>query len=301
MIFKNFYQFFRERQIYSVDLKRLYPNTYKVFERMVQNQEIRNAFLFYGPQGVGKIDFALHFAKSFLCGLMPPCGFCSECVYESHPDILIVRKSADDERLKVESVRSAIDFALVPPYSSRKFIIIQDAHLMTQQGYSALLKALEESKPYTTYILTASKIELIPSTIVSRCVKVRFFPNIKELLETKIQEKNFPQDVNEILYNISYFNFSVIEKDEETIRRIWKILSCVINPEDSRAEFIKLINEIREIQEARDILDSLESYLVKNSAKLGSFSVDLWEKIRTARRNLEVFINPKIVLLSLVF
>lgn len=284
-----------------MDVLSLYQDLYQRFSQIVQKQERRGPFIFFGPRGIGKLDFALIFAKSFLCGNMPPCGFCSECVYENHPDILIVRKAEQDERLKAEHVRSAVEFAIVPPYSFHKFIIIQDVELMTQQGYSALLKTLEEAKNYITFILITSKVELIPSTILSRCIMVRFLPKIEDLVSFKLQERGFSDEIRDILNNISYFNFSVMEKPEEKIERIWKMISCIISPLDSAAEYVKLVNEVRDFEEAREILDALESFLGKNSIKLGRFSVELWEKVKSAREKLEIFINPKLVLLSLIF
>lgn len=272
-----------------------------MLEKTVYDQDIKGAYIFFGPQGIGKVDFALFFARSFLCGVIPYCGFCSECRYEVHPDILLVKKGADDERLKAETIRFALDFSLIPPYSFHKFIIIQNAHQMTQQGFSALLKALEESKPYVTFILTTSKPAYIPPTILSRCIKVRLFPKINEFVEMKVRERNFSDEIKKIALNISYFNFSVLEKDEAQIERIWKILRCVVSPDSSKAEYLKLIDEIRESEEAFEILDALESYLVRNSEKLGRSSVELWDKIKSAREKLELFINPKIVLLSLIF
>jgi len=298
---KNFYFPFSWRNFIFMDVLKLYPDLYQRFSQLVQKQDRKGPFIFFGPRGVGKADFALIFAKSFLCGNMPPCGFCSECVYENHPDILIVKKAEQDERLKAEYVRSAVEFATIPPYSFHKFIIIQDAELMTQQGHSALLKTLEEVKNYTTFILITSKLELIPSTILSRCIRVRFLPKIEDLVSVKLQERGFSDEIKDVLKNISYFNFSVIEKSEDRIERIWRIISCIISPLDSVAEYVKLINEVKDFDEAREVLDALESFLSKNYVKLGKFSVELWEKVKSAREKLEIFINPKLVLLSLIF
>lgn len=284
-----------------MDFLKIYPDLYQKFSELVRNQERRGPFIFFGPRGVGKSDFALAFAKSFICGNMLYCGFCSECTYENHPDILVVKKSEQDEKLKAEYIRSAVEFAIVPPYSFHKFIIIQDAELMTQQGFSALLKILEESKGHTTFILITSKIDLIPPTIVSRCIKVRFLPKIDDLVSLRLQSIEISDEIKDILRNISYFNFSVMEKSEEQIEKIWKVINCVVSPLSSPAEYIKFISDVKDFEEVKEILNALEAFLVKNSTKLGKFSVEIWEKVKSAREKLELFINPRIVLLSLIF
>lgn len=283
------------------DFQKIFPHVYRMFERVVQEQEKRPAYLLVGPSGIGKAEFGLFFARSFLCGVMPPCGFCLECQYVEHPDILLVKRGPDDERLKVDAVRSALSFAFVPPYSHHKFIIVKDAHLMTQQGFSALLKALEETKPHSTFILTTSRLELVPSTVISRCIRVRLMPNFDELIEDRIKGKGLSDEMVRVLRNISMFNLPVMEKEEKDIERIWKILSFIVYPDTSVSSFLEAIDEIREPEDARDVLDALESFVVKNSEKLGKFGVDLWEKIKSARQKLELFINPKAVILSLIF
>lgn len=279
--------------------EKVYPDIFRAFEKIVSDQEKKDAYIFFGPKGVGKSEFALLFAKSFLCGTMPNCGFCSQCLYENHPDILIVRKEENDERIKAQTVRESIRFALIPPHTQHKFVIIENAELMTQQGFSALLKAIEESKKFTTFILTTSKIELIPTTIVSRCVKIRFFPNFDLLIDEKIREKEFSESTINIIRNIGYFNPSIINMEQDKIEKIWRAINCIIT--EDKNGFMKIVNEIKDSDEAREILDALESYIAKNTGKLGKTAIEIWEKIKSARAKIELFINPQLVLLSLIF
>ncbi|KKK97474.1 hypothetical protein LCGC14_2652400, partial [marine sediment metagenome] len=63
-----------------------------------------------------------------------------------------------------------------PLEGKRKFYIMDDADTMTIEAANCLLKALEEPPGYVTIILVASNPSLLPSTILSRCQRLRFLP-----------------------------------------------------------------------------------------------------------------------------
>ncbi len=289
----------------------LFPEQFRFFSYIIDKNNISSAYLFWGKEGIGKTSFAVFLARSVLCGIMPPCTFCDSCGYEEHPDILVVRKSQDDERLKVELVREAIRFSHVPPIFGRRFIIISSAHLMTSQGFSSLLKTIEEPKPFSTFILVSEKIDVIPSTIISRCIKVKFTPNkpaLEKLIRRKIKEKfgEFPRELEDVLVAISSEKPSIIDRipSEDELRKLWdmvKLFFVGMSDGKSRLELFEMVQDIaRERDKARLFLDFLEAYVSANMQRFGQKSIFIWNKLKDARRKIELFINPRVVLTELI-
>lgn len=288
--------------------EKLFPENFRFFSEVVRNSSSSRAYIFWGPDGIGKLSFAKFFARSFLCGTMPPCGFCSQCVFEEHPDILVVSRKEGDERLKAEYIREAIRFAKFQPYSFFKFIIFSEAHLMTQQSFSALLKAIEEPKQYVTYILVTSKIDFIPPTILSRCIRVRFFPKdfntfVMEKLKGKFQNENFVS----LVQKIAFANPSIIDMidSEEEFSKIWEMIeSAVAEKPEFKSNFVNLVEYYigQDREKARKFLDVFEVFLLSNAEKFKSSSIIFWEKLKRARIMLDTyFMNPKFVLASIIF
>ncbi len=291
-----------------IDFQRIFPDAFSFFSRVVETQRISHSYIFWGPDGIWKLEFAIFVARSFLCGFMPPCGFCSQCVFDHHPDIFLVKRGEGDERLKVSAVREVLGLARVAPtVSHHKFILFDEAHLMTQQSFSALLKSIEEPKPSTTFFLVTTKLDVIPATILSRCVRVRLFPSdFDAIIEEKMREK-FPgldDSRKEKLISLSFMNPSILDKiSPEDIDKIYEMISFLISSGDkkSRHFFIKYVDEyISDRDTARVFLDALESYILRNFEVLGKFGSELSSKVLSAKRKIELFLNPKVVLLSLI-
>lgn len=147
-------------------------------ERALDSGRLSHALLFTGPNGVGKTALALELAKRLNCiGAGPPCGACLHCrqiTIGSHPDVTIVERPDTRESIAIQQVRELRDAASLRPFQARwKVYIIAGAESLTAQAADALLKTLEEPQPQVTIILTASEVDAVPGTIVSRC---RVFP-----------------------------------------------------------------------------------------------------------------------------
>ena len=68
------------------------------------------------------------------------------------------------------------ELSMKPIEGGRQIVLILEAQLANIESFNSLLKVLEEPPPKTTFILTASSLELVPSTIRSRCQNVKFNP-----------------------------------------------------------------------------------------------------------------------------
>ncbi len=155
----------------------------KLLLKMVDRPMMPHAFLFHGPQGVGKRSFAESFARFITT-------FQTKGSSKDHPDIKKYQLEPPSEMHTISAMRELKEEIKIPPLeASRKVFIIEDAHKMLPTSSNALLKTLEEPASNAVIILLAPSLgELLP-TVVSRCCKIAF-PLLKNDDITQILMKN---------------------------------------------------------------------------------------------------------------
>ncbi|MEK7627551.1 MAG: DNA polymerase III subunit delta' [Patescibacteria group bacterium] len=150
-------------------------------------KNLSHAYLFSGPESIGKMMIAMEFAKFLQCpnaknGRQPfnYCGRCKNCYdmdIKSHPDFTIFPSAAFEENeIKIGQIRDLIRIFSFKNYSAPyKIAIIDNADQMTNEAANALLKTLEEPSDNSILILISSRSESLLPTIVSRCQQIKFF------------------------------------------------------------------------------------------------------------------------------
>jgi len=135
---------------------------------------INHAYLFSGPRGCGKTSSARILARSLNCvnGPTPdPCGVCDSCVAlaPSGPGSIDVIEIDAASHGGVDDARELRERAFYTPVAGRfKIYIIDEAHMVTQQGFNALLKLVEEPPPHLKFIFATTEPEKVIATIRSR-------------------------------------------------------------------------------------------------------------------------------------
>lgn len=146
----------------------------------IQTGRIGHAYMFCGPEGIGRKTMAECFAEALLCssGGVVPCGQCQGCVLlksGTNPDVIHIRKQEGKASVGVEEVRLVQEeISTAPQFGKYKVLIFENAEKMTVQAQNALLKTLEEPPPYIVMILISSNNSQILDTVKSRSVKVDF-------------------------------------------------------------------------------------------------------------------------------
>ncbi len=173
----------------------------ELLTRSLQRERVHHAYLFEGPEGVGKFLAALALAQALVCERREPsgtqaCAACSACERAllregerrpRHPDIAVVarglyepavigRKTPESQEISVDQIRSVVltHAAYGPHEGKARVFIVRGAEELGTSAGNALLKMLEEPLPRTHFVLVTDRPERVLSTLRSRTLSVRF-------------------------------------------------------------------------------------------------------------------------------
>ncbi len=154
--------------------------------RALGSARTHHAYLFTGPEGVGKRLLALTLAKAVNClhsdAELRPCDECRECQSIDagrHPDVVVLTPDTSKARwvIKIEGVRQLVQQVRYKPYQGRRRVgIIDFAETLTEEGANAFLKTLEEPTGESMFVLVSAQPQRLLDTIRSRCQQLRFGP-----------------------------------------------------------------------------------------------------------------------------
>ncbi len=170
----------------------------KTLKHAVVSNKLAHAYLFSGPQGVGKTSCARILAKALNCEKGPtdkPCSVCSPCqeIAEGRSlDVIEIDGASNRGIDEIRTLRENVKFA--PISGKAKIYIIDEVHMLTPEAFNALLKTLEEPPPFVKFIFATTQPQKVLPTILSRCQRFDFvrIPNLKiiaKLKEIALSEK----------------------------------------------------------------------------------------------------------------
>ncbi|MDR1807175.1 MAG: DNA polymerase III subunit gamma and tau [Propionibacteriaceae bacterium] len=142
--------------------------------RALANNRVNHAYLFSGPRGCGKTTSARILARALNCEQGPtpdPCGECDSCreLATGGPgsiDVVEIDAASHGGVDEARDLRERVFFA--PVRSRYKVYIIDEAHMVTPQGFNALLKVVEEPPPHVKFIFATTEPDKVIGTIRSR-------------------------------------------------------------------------------------------------------------------------------------
>ncbi|HEX4693762.1 DNA polymerase III subunit delta' [Sphingomonas sp.] len=164
----------------------------QAFSAALEGGSLHHAWLFAGPEGVGKASFAMRAARRILAGAGQPDDFSirendrTQHLIDagSHPDFKKLERLPKDEKKPDQGLARSITVAQVralehflgvkPTYSDRRVVVIDSADDLERNGANALLKNLEEPPAGTVFLLVSHAPGRLLPTIRSRCRLLRF-------------------------------------------------------------------------------------------------------------------------------
>jgi len=158
----------------------------------ITNSRLHHAYLFSGSHGIGKTSLARLLAKSLSCEQGPilnPCGVCQSCRQIDKGAFVDLIEVDAASRTKVEDTRELLDNVQYAPVVSRyKIYLIDEAHMLSNHSFNALLKTLEEPPEHVKFLLATTEPQKLPATIVSRCVHFALNKISRDSLVNKLTE-----------------------------------------------------------------------------------------------------------------
>src|SRR2546425_1616913 len=169
--------------------------------RALVAQRVRHAYLFTGPEHIGKALLAQRFAQTLLCtgGIdahdapQNPCNVCLSCrkvMHGNHPDVHYISRPFEKQFILIEQVRALqADAARKTLEGRRNIFIIQGMHEMNVQAANCLLKTLEEPEPDVVLLLTTTDPGLLLPTILSRVQQVPMHLLTTTQIKTALEQR----------------------------------------------------------------------------------------------------------------
>lgn len=162
-----------------------------ILRRAVAGDRLAHAYLFEGPDGIGKRLMALALVRAVFCLEGNGCGNCSACRkvdHHNHPDLHILE--AEGASIKIEQIRGIQkELSYRPLEAPVKACLIDGAEKMNPASGNALLKTLEEPTGDALLILLTPRPEAVLSTIRSRCQRLPFARLPREQLQGVLLER----------------------------------------------------------------------------------------------------------------
>ncbi len=218
-----------------------------ILSNSLRKNQLAHAYLFFGPESIGKKRTAFELAKALNClpsGPVEACDDCDSCrkiERELHPDIFLIKPTrstptAREAVIKIDEIRNLQTKLGYLPYEGRtKVAIIDDAEQLNIQAANSFLKTLEEPPDSTILILIVSNIHKLMPTILSRCQTIRFSPlPLSAIKQVLLQQSEIEFDPQELDFRVSRSKGQVKRALEEDI----------LSLAEYRDELIKLIDLI---------------------------------------------------------
>jgi len=263
-----------------------------VITATLKGGRVPNAFLFLGMEGVGKMKTALTLASALNCTEAGPgdgCMTCPSCLKVergTHPDVIHVYPQSESldspqeeniiapqgekgkgEYIKIEQAKELVSaLSFVPFEGKMKVAIIDRAEKMTWSAGNALLKVLEEPPPKTLLILLATRQDALPSTILSRCQRVKFAPlKTEDIVGWLMKHKEIPAEKASLISAMSEGSLGrAAMVDDKFLERRRKIFEQVLHARDRVAKIFDIAKGFKkkDIEEFLRIVEGLLTDLI---------------------------------------
>jgi DNA polymerase-3 subunit gamma/tau len=164
----------------------------RALQGAIISARVAHAYLFSGSRGTGKTSAARLLAKALNCtgrarDSAEPCNKCQSCVEMtagSALDLIEIDAASNRGIDEIRDLREKVNLA--PALGPFKVYIIDEAHMLTEPAFNALLKTLEEPPPHVVFILCTTDAQKIPLTVIGRCQQFVFRRHSEEQITSRL-------------------------------------------------------------------------------------------------------------------
>ena len=235
-------------------------------KNQIVNKKLSHAYLFSGTRGTGKTSTAKILSRAVNClesANGNPCNACAACLSSlngSAVDIIEIDAASNN---KVDDVRIIRDEVVYTPAELKyKVYIIDEAHMLTNQAFNALLKTLEEPPPHIIFVFATTEPHKFPPTILSRCQRFDF-----KRITPYDTEKRIKQIISQDGFTISDDAVSLLCRIADgSMRDALSILDQCLSAGRANIEFTD-ISEVTGASDPRFIYKFAENLINTNLAE----------------------------------
>jgi DNA polymerase-3 subunit gamma/tau len=164
----------------------------RALQGAIMGARVAHAYLFSGSRGTGKTSAARLLAKALNCtgrarSSAEPCNACQSCVEMtagSALDLIEIDAASNRGIDEIRDLREKVNLA--PALGPFKVYIIDEAHMLTEPAFNALLKTLEEPPAHVVFILCTTDAQKIPLTVIGRCQQFVFRRHSEEQITSRL-------------------------------------------------------------------------------------------------------------------
>ena len=261
----------------------------EILKNQIKTGNLGHAYLFSGIRGTGKTSCAKIFARAVNC-LNPkdgnPCNECENCKMILNDKALEVVEMDAASNRRIDDIRELKEKVIYPPQIVKyKVYIIDEAHMITNEGFNALLKILEEPPKHLIFILATTEIDKLPDTIISRCQRFEF---------KRIHNLDIVENIKYILNNLN------VEVEENGINLISELSSGAMRDALSLLDQVVATGKekitVEDINECLGLVNLNKLFELSNSILNSSKN----ETIETFRNLVENGKTPNNIIIDLI-
>lgn len=232
----------------------------KIFEGLFKNDSLSHGYIFFGEEQVGKKTFALALAN-----------FNEKGKFEAPSGILTETKliAPENNSIGIDIVKEAKHFLSQKPIAStRRILIIDDAHKLTAQAQNAILKISEEPPSSSLIIVISPTLDALLPTVTSRLQRTYFSRITTREIVKLLKARGITQEEAEKLAQASLGRpgRAIDALESEEFKRFSKLAKSFIKDRSSRRDVLQsLLKESDDVAD-RDLLDIFVSHMMAELA-----------------------------------
>ena len=279
-------------------------------QTQLRTNRIAQAYLFAGPEGVGRKKTAIEVAKALNCRDKEQIEHCDECPScrkidkNIHPDVhlidfawqagLLEEKPEQQTQIKIDVIREIQrEISLKRFEGNYKVFIIDQAEKMSQSAMNCLLKTLEEPPENSLLILVTTSQDMLTQTIISRCQIIKFNRLMDSVVHKILTEKfNLSTNLDRIT---KFANGSVAKASSEDfiektefVNELWSGLK---SKEDDTINLLELSKKIsHDSEQTKEFINNLLILIEQDLVNESRFS-KVAEFILSCKRALRYNVN----------